>query len=174
MVAKILNVLILFVCIAGSSGFVASQQPQHLRTRRVESLTAPPPPHVVVHHVLQVRQSTLLFQKMSQKRRKQLGIQDDEDEYDLDYALGKKKTLERNVSFFFSSDTSHFSLIVTIAFAQSFSTSTDANTDPLISKIIAGSFILVMIALLTVGLIIPFSTDYGEGVCNPILTGGRC
>jgi hypothetical protein len=82
--------------------------------------------------------TTQLFQKrISDKRRQELGIGDDEDEYDLD------KALERN-------------------------------TDPLISKIVAGSFILVMIALLVVGLIIPYTTDYGEGVCNPLLTAGRC
>ncbi|KAL7509102.1 hypothetical protein ACHAXN_006130, partial [Cyclotella atomus] len=67
----------------------------------------------------------------------QLGISDDEDEYDLDAALS-------------------------------------ANTDPGITKIIAGSFILVMIALLVVGLVIPSLTDYGDGVCSPIQNGGRC
>lgn len=71
------------------------------------------------------------------KRRKQLGISDDEDEYDLGVAL-------------------------------------EQNTDPLITKIIAGSFILVVIALLVAGIVVPSMTDYGEGVCNPILTGGRC
>ena len=81
--------------------------------------------------------SSSLFKKISQERRKQLGILDDEDEYDLDFAL-------------------------------------DSNTDPLISKIIAGSLIVVIIALLTVGVIIPYTTDYGEGVCNPILNQGRC
>jgi hypothetical protein len=50
----------------------------------------------------------------------------------------------------------------------------NANTDPLISKIIAGSFILVMITLLVVGVVLPSITDYGEGVCNPIVTKGRC
>lgn len=117
---------------------------------------------------------TLLGMKIDQKRRKQLGISDDEDEYDLDRALS-------------------------------------ANTDAGITKIIAGSFILVMIALLVVGLVwvttwyvislwmvqllficsycsslftcdiilycigrIPSITDYGEGVCSPIQNGGRC
>lgn len=61
---------------------------------------------------------------INSNRRKQLGIADDEDEYDLDVALG-------------------------------------ANTDAGITKIIAGSFILVMIALLVVGLVIPSLTDYG-------------
>lgn len=81
--------------------------------------------------------STSLFRKISQERRRQLGILDDEDEYDLGYAL-------------------------------------ETNTDPLISKIIAGSLIVVVIALLAVGVIIPLTTDYGEGVCNPILNAGRC
>ena len=48
------------------------------------------------------------------------------------------------------------------------------NTDPFISKVIAGSLILAILALLVVGVIIPATTDYGEGVCNALLTGGRC
>jgi hypothetical protein len=48
------------------------------------------------------------------------------------------------------------------------------NTDPFISKVIAGSLILAIFGLLVAGVIIPATTDYGEGVCNPILTGGRC
>ena len=80
---------------------------------------------------------TILYEKISEKRRKQLGIEEGEDEYDLGRAL-------------------------------------EVNTDPLISKIVAGSFILVMITLLVVGVVIPYTTDYGEGVCNPLLTGGRC
>jgi hypothetical protein len=60
--------------------------------------------------------TTTLAMKIDQKRRKQLGIADDEEEYDLDKALS-------------------------------------ANTDAGITKIIAGSFILVMIALLVVGLV---------------------
>lgn len=48
------------------------------------------------------------------------------------------------------------------------------NTDAGITKIIAGSFILVMIALLVVGLVVPSLTEYGEGVCSPIQNGGRC
>ena len=74
---------------------------------------------------------------INDKRRKQLGIPEDQDEYDLGVALS-------------------------------------TNTDAGITKIIAGSFILVMIALLVVGLVIPSLTDYGEGVCSPIQTGGRC
>jgi hypothetical protein len=76
-----------------------------------------------------------LFEKLSDKRRKQLGIED-EDEYDLGMAL-------------------------------------DANTDPLISKIIAGSLIVVVIGLLVAGIVIPALTGV-EGECNPILTQGRC
>jgi hypothetical protein len=34
--------------------------------------------------------------------------------------------------------------------------------------------IATIFALLVVGVIIPSLTDYGEGVCNPILTAGRC
>ena len=48
------------------------------------------------------------------------------------------------------------------------------NTDPFISKVVAGSFILTMIALLVVAIVLPSLTDYGEGVCNPLLTAGRC
>eukprot|EP01083_Nonionella_stella_P243593 848648_1 len=50
----------------------------------------------------------------------------------------------------------------------------ETNTDPLITKIIAGSFILVVIALLVVGVIIPSTADFGEGICSPIQNGGRC
>jgi hypothetical protein len=48
------------------------------------------------------------------------------------------------------------------------------NTDPFITKVIAGSFILVVIALLIAGIVVPALTDYGEGVCQPLLSGGRC
>jgi hypothetical protein len=48
------------------------------------------------------------------------------------------------------------------------------NTDPFITRVIAGSFILAVIVLLVIGIIIPATTDYGEGVCQPLLTGGRC
>ena len=50
----------------------------------------------------------------------------------------------------------------------------ETNTDPLITKIIAGSFIVVVFALLIAGIVVPSLTDYGEGVCSPIQNGGRC
>lgn len=75
--------------------------------------------------------------KISSARRRELGIADDEDEYDLEMAL-------------------------------------DNSTDPFITKVIAGSLILTITALLVAGIILPATTDYGEGVCNPLLTGGRC
>eukprot|EP00567_Pseudictyota_dubia_P011678 CAMPEP_0197454838 /NCGR_PEP_ID=MMETSP1175-20131217/39020_1 /TAXON_ID=1003142 /ORGANISM="Triceratium dubium, Strain CCMP147" /LENGTH=157 /DNA_ID=CAMNT_0042988529 /DNA_START=94 /DNA_END=567 /DNA_ORIENTATION=+ len=78
-----------------------------------------------------------LKSQISQERRQQLGIGDDEDEYDLGLALA-------------------------------------ANTDDTISKVVAGSFILVMIALLVAGVVVPSLTDYGEGVCSPIQNAGRC
>jgi hypothetical protein len=123
---------------------------------------------------------------MTADRRKKLGIADNEDEYDLEMAL-------------------------------------DNNTDPIITKIIAGryvlqcivshckadipventvsylagflsllytyltffvffsilvlryqSLIISILTLLVFGIVIPATTDYGEGVCNPLLTGGRC
>jgi hypothetical protein len=74
--------------------------------------------------------------KMNVARRKKLGVNDDEEEYDLEMAL-------------------------------------DNSTDPLITKIIAGSLILSILTLLIFGLVIPATTDYGNA-CNPLLTGGRC
>ena len=82
-------------------------------------------------------ESYIAGKKMTRARRKKLGVNDNEEEYDLEMAL-------------------------------------DNSTDPLITKIIAGSLILSITALLVAGLIIPLTTDYGEGVCNPLLTSGRC
>lgn len=79
----------------------------------------------------------ILFERISNKRRQQLGIGEEEDEYDLGVAL-------------------------------------NTNTDPFITKVIAGSLILAITALLVAGIIVPSLTDYGEGVCNPMLTAGRC
>ena len=81
--------------------------------------------------------NTASTNKMTAQRRKQLGIADDEDEYDLERALQN-------------------------------------NTDPFITKLIAGSFILVVLGLLIVGVIMPSLTDYGDGVCSPIQNAGRC
>mmetsp|Transcript_53187 Transcript_53187/g.64095 ORF Transcript_53187/g.64095 Transcript_53187/m.64095 type:complete len:154 (+) Transcript_53187:165-626(+) len=96
--------------------------------------------HALSNDILRVnarRKETERINKIDDVRRKQLGIADDEDEYDLDAAL-------------------------------------DANTDPLITKIIAGSAIVAIIALLVVGVIIPSTSDFGDGVCVPIQNGGRC
>jgi hypothetical protein len=81
--------------------------------------------------------SSMLLAKLSEKRKKELGVADDEDEYDLSQAL-------------------------------------NANTDPLITKLIAGSLIVVVIGLLVVAVIIPLTSDSGDGLCNPILNAGRC
>jgi hypothetical protein len=75
--------------------------------------------------------------KISRERRDQLGIGEDQDEYDLDVALNQ-------------------------------------NTDPLITKVIAGSLIVAILAGLVFGVVIPVTTDYGEGICNPLLSAGRC
>jgi hypothetical protein len=74
--------------------------------------------------------------RFTSDRREKLGLNDSDEEYDLDRAL-------------------------------------ENNTDPLISKIVAGSLILTILALLVVGVVIPFTTD-SVGMCNPILTQGRC
>jgi hypothetical protein len=82
-------------------------------------------------------QSFVLSARLSDKRKKELGVADDEDEYDLSQAL-------------------------------------NANTDPLITKLIAGSLILVILGLLTVAVIIPLTSETVDGLCNPILNAGRC
>lgn len=123
--------LILAFSLSLSWGFT----PTHTK---ITSLTRPSTEEATPSLVSSGRRSTTkLYKKISQERRKQLGILDTEDEYDLDFALNN-------------------------------------NTDDTISKIVAGSLIVVIIALLTAGVIIPYTTDYGEGVCNPILNQGRC
>jgi hypothetical protein len=97
-------------------------------------------PHISRQHRIQtntVQTTTCLFERISKKRREQLGIGENEDEYDLGVALAQ-------------------------------------NTDDFISKVVAGSLIVTILALLIAGIVIPATTDYGEGVCNPLLTGGRC
>jgi hypothetical protein len=108
------------------SGFTVPQSSVKLSSGR---LNLPLPQHF--------ESSTSLNERISDERRKKLGLPDDADEYDSGVAL-------------------------------------ENSTDPLISKIIAGSLILTIFALLAVGVILPSLTDYGEGVCNPILTAGRC
>ena len=81
--------------------------------------------------------STQVFEKISKERRQQLGIGDDEEEYDLGVALAQ-------------------------------------NTDDFISKVVAGSLIVTILGLLVAGIVIPATTDYGEGICNALLKGGRC
>ena len=49
----------------------------------------------------------------------------------------------------------------------------DQNTDPLITKLIAGSLIVTLLSLVYVGLVQPAMNPV-EGVCNPLLTQGRC
>ncbi|KAL7581004.1 hypothetical protein ACA910_005813 [Epithemia clementina (nom. ined.)] len=138
-----LNILLVILTTPRSSTAFTS-----LQLRRSAS---PSPPQAIaifdnapdVVFVNQARTTLLLAKKdskdsrFSEKRRKQLGIGDDDEEYDLSMAL-------------------------------------DANTDPAISKIVAGSLILTLLALIVYGLLIPLTTDYGEGVCNPLLTQGRC
>ena len=84
-----------------------------------------------------ISENEIQTKKISNERRKKLGIADDEDEYDLDIAL-------------------------------------DMSTDPFITKVIAGALIVSITALLVAGIIVPATTDYGEGICNALLTGGRC
>mmetsp|Transcript_22869 Transcript_22869/g.51837 ORF Transcript_22869/g.51837 Transcript_22869/m.51837 type:complete len:117 (-) Transcript_22869:397-747(-) len=114
-----MRVLILAFCVITCSGFAPSNRLQQSKVQRYEE------------------HSAVTLRMINQQRRNQLGIGEDEDEYDLDEALR-------------------------------------VNTDDTISKIVAGSFIAVMIALLYFGLIQPQLTDYGEGVCSPIQNGGRC
>ena len=115
------SALCLLVVLLPTRALVTPRQVSTARTTFVLAAKSPPPSG-----------------KLSSQRRKQLGIADDEDEYDLSMAL-------------------------------------QSNTDSLISKILAGSFILVVIALLVVGVVVPSLTDYSnEGLCNPLQTAGRC
>jgi hypothetical protein len=89
------------------------------------------------YYTTKSHKSFVLSARLSDKRKKELGVADDEDEYDLSQAL-------------------------------------NANTDPLITKLIAGSLILVLLGLLTVAVIIPLTSETVDGLCNPILNAGRC
>ena len=75
--------------------------------------------------------------KISVNTRSKWGMNDEDEEYDLEMAL-------------------------------------DNSTDPFITKVVAGSLIVSIFTLLIVAIIIPATTDYGEGVCQPLLNGGRC
>lgn len=80
---KLLQVLTALLSITTSSAFVALVQQKPM----IGSLSNGHDDIMGVQ--ILGRQSTSLYQKISKKRRKQLGIQDDEDEYDLGFALGK-------------------------------------------------------------------------------------
>lgn len=129
-----LQVILLAIVVAlatfGSTEGFAPRHPTATISREVSFLLARRSARKISDNEVQKR-------KISNSRRNQLGIEDDEDEYDLDIAL-------------------------------------EVSTDPFITKVIAGSLILAITALLIAGIIIPATTDYGEGVCNPLLTGGRC
>lgn len=49
----------------------------------------------------------------------------------------------------------------------------DNNTDPFITKVVAGSLIVSILSLLVYAIVIPATTDFGNA-CTPLLTGGRC
>ena len=76
---------------------------------------------------------------ISKKRREELGLAEEDVEYDLDAALA-------------------------------------TNTDPLITKIIVGSFTLVMVALIVFGFFLPYldSTQTDLGYCVPMQNNGKC
>lgn len=116
-----------FLLVDGFSSTTSTTTSRSISCIRTTQLTATPRGNTKLPKV----------QKITSKRRKELGINDNEDEYDLEMAL-------------------------------------DNNTDPIITKIIAGSLIVSISALLIYGIVIPATTDYGEGVCNALLTGGRC
>ncbi|GMI48239.1 hypothetical protein TrCOL_g2942 [Triparma columacea] len=96
---------------------------------------APSPTTLFINKKRRALSPTTLF--INKKRREELGMEDDDFEYDLDQALNN-------------------------------------NTDPFITKVIAGSLILVIFALLVVGVIIPLTAPIEGGLCSPIQNGGRC
>ena len=128
-ISRCLAVLVVLLVTLTSTTTNAFAPTNTFVTTRLQSATASTPATTI--------STALATKKIADKRRKQLGIADDEDEYDLDFAL-------------------------------------DNNTDPFITKVIAGSLILSITALLIYAIVIPATTDYGEGVCNALLTGGRC
>jgi hypothetical protein len=115
------------------AGFMSSTRQSHqLETKITTSATK-----LLTSDSSKSHKSFVLMARLSDKRKKELGVADDEDEYDLSQAL-------------------------------------NANTDPLITKLIAGSLILVILGLLTVAVIIPLTSETVDGLCNPILNAGRC
>jgi len=127
-----LLVSVLALLVSASPVFTFSSTPSMAKNGLYSKASFPP-----IIRNSSSRTTFLSMARISKERREELGIGDDEDEYDLYKAL-------------------------------------DTNTDPLITKIIAGSLIVAILGLLVVGVIVPLTTDYGEGVCNPLLTGGRC
>mmetsp|Transcript_140 Transcript_140/g.223 ORF Transcript_140/g.223 Transcript_140/m.223 type:complete len:147 (-) Transcript_140:251-691(-) len=105
------------------------------RTRSVRFLTTKTP--LAAFRQNKSADDTSAGKRISKSRREELGMEDGDDEYDLDTALNN-------------------------------------NTDPFITKVIAGSLIVAIMALLVAGVVVPSLTDYGEGVCSPIQNGGRC
>ena len=77
---------------------------------------------------------------------------------------GNKMTSERRQKLGISEDEDEYDLYKAL----------ENNTDPFITKVIAGSLIIAIVGLLIVGVIVPSLTDYGDGVCSPIQSGGRC
>mmetsp|Transcript_37001 Transcript_37001/g.42206 ORF Transcript_37001/g.42206 Transcript_37001/m.42206 type:complete len:156 (-) Transcript_37001:177-644(-) len=129
-------VLVLLLFPTTTNTFSPSSLKSNIQHQQRLVLSSPSSVLVVVSSSIS---TTKLYQKkINKERRQQLGIADDEDEYDLEMAL-------------------------------------DNGTDPFITKVIAGSFIIVMIALLVVGVVIPSITDYSsDGLCSPIQNGGKC
>mmetsp|Transcript_12327 Transcript_12327/g.29621 ORF Transcript_12327/g.29621 Transcript_12327/m.29621 type:complete len:97 (-) Transcript_12327:259-549(-) len=60
-----------------------------------------------------------------------------------------------------------------VAFAFAFSLSHTHSFDSINTNLFF-SLIISILTLLVFGIVIPATTDYGDGVCNPLLTGGRC
>jgi hypothetical protein len=125
---QLIGALLLLFAVAAASGFSVSSTQQYGVSHRSTVLST---------SNNKCLESSTLMARLSDKRKKELGVADDEDEYDLSLALS-------------------------------------ANTDPLITKLIAGSLILVILGLLIVAVIIPLTSEPVLGLCNPILNAGRC
>jgi hypothetical protein len=129
---RIISLLLFLITVSKSSCFtICLTQPYIATTGRVKNVIVRAPNNK------RCIESSGLAARLSDKRKKELGVADDEDEYDLSQAL-------------------------------------NANTDPLITKLIAGSLIIVILGLLIVAVIIPLTSEPVDGLCNPILNAGRC